>query len=307
MKKRNKINVFISSFNNNLPQNRDNGTPPLGATATGTAVEVTIEDIIAAEGDRIPREPEAPKDLRQAFILVTLNGNVPTPFELNKIAAFRRAWEDYFEVSVDGRFALNTSLTRTFPVAVIQGQVMDAITKVPISNIQAKSVERGFSQFVAGGGRYTFRYMANENSGDEEQITVEVSAAGYEPGSLNTALTYGTELEFDFELQPLATSVEQTSPGAPLAYALHQNFPNPFNPTTEIRYELAKPSDVAITIYDVLGKEVRTFVKTKLGAGTYAIQWDGKNNEGLLVASGVYFFKLTANAFRQTRKMLLMR
>ena len=64
---------------------------------------------------------------------------------------------------------------------------------------------------------------------------------------------------------------------------------------------------MAITIYDVLGKEVRTFVKTKLGAGTYAIQWDGKNNEGLLVASGVYFFKLTASAFRQTRKMLLMR
>ena len=283
---------FISSFNNNLPQNRDNGTPPLGATATGTTVEVTIEDIIAAEGDRIPREPEAPKDLRQAFILVTLNGNVPTPFELNKIAAFRRAWEDYFEVSVDGRFALNTSLTRTFPVAVIQGQAIDAITKVPIPNIQAKSVERGFSQFVAGGGRYTFRYMANENSGDEEQITVEVSAAGYEPGSLNTALTYGTELEFDFELQPLATSVEQPSLGVPMTYALHQNFPNPFNPTTEIRYELGKPSDVAITIYDVLGKEIRTFVKARQSAGTYAIQWDGDQQPGVAGRQRCLFFQV---------------
>ena len=68
----------------------------LNALAQGDSVNVGIDDIIAAEGPRVPVE-RPDKDLRQAFILLVKNGNTPSASELNKIASFRKAWEDYFE------------------------------------------------------------------------------------------------------------------------------------------------------------------------------------------------------------------
>jgi hypothetical protein len=298
---------FISSPTNNQAQNRSRGTPTIGATAMGIPVEVTIEDIIAAEGPRIPVEADAPKDLRQAFILVTRGGNNPAQSDLNKLANFRRVWEDYFEVSVGGRLTINTSLDRTFPVAAIKGHILDATTKLPISNIQVESTERGFSQFVANGGRYTFRYMADETSGAEEVITLQVGAPGYQPGDFSTALTYGAEVDLDIELQPVATAVESPDRRLPSTFALHQNYPNPFNPSTEIRYELAEASEVSLIIYDLLGRKVRGLVKAKQSAGPYTVQWDGGNERRRQVASGVYLLRLTAGSFVRSRKMLLLR
>ncbi|MCG8608512.1 T9SS type A sorting domain-containing protein [bacterium] len=298
---------FISSPTNNQPQNRSRGTPNLGDIAAGTAVEVTIEDIIAAEGPRIPIESDALKNLRQAFILITRNGNNPAQSDLNKIANFRRVWEDYFEVSVGGRLAINTSLDRTFPVAVIKGHILDATTKLPISDIRVESIERGFSQFVAGGGRYTFRYMADQSSGPEEVITLQVGAPGYQPSDFSTALAYGVEVEIDIELQPVATAINDRNSRTPLTFALHQNYPNPFNPSTEIRYEVAEAVDVSLTIYDLLGRKVRDLVKGKQSAGPYAVQWDGRDERGRQVASGVYLLRLTAGSLSRSRKMLLMR
>ncbi len=203
---------FLSSFSNNSQSNRDQGTPLKNATATGTAVEVTIENIIAAEGPRIPAEQDAPKDLRQAFILIIKNGNTPSQADLGKIENFRRTWEDYFERSVDGRMTLNTSVTRTFPVAVISGHVLDDVTGQPIENIMVKSTERGFKQWVPGGGRYTFRYLANENSGAEEAVTIVVEAKGYFSDTLPINITYGTEMVSDFRLQlDLTPAITTTS------------------------------------------------------------------------------------------------
>ena len=203
---------FLSSFSNNFQSSRDRGTPSKDATATGTAVEVTIEDIIAAEGPRIPAEQDAPKDLRQAFVLVIQNGNTPSQAELAKIANFRRTWEDYFERALDGRMTLNTSITRTFPVAVISGHVLDEMTDQPIENITVKSSERGFEQFVPGGGRYTFRYLADESSGSAEAVRVIVGAEGYFSDTLTTNITYGTEMVSDFRLQlDLTPAITTTS------------------------------------------------------------------------------------------------
>lgn len=298
---------YVSSPTNNLPRNRDNGTPVMGATATGTAVEVTIEDIIAAEGPRIPTETDAPKDLRQAFILIVRNGTTPSQAELNKISTFRRAWEDYFEIAVDGRIALNTSLTRTFPIAVIKGHVVDAVTQQPISDITVKSVERKFEQFVPAGGRYTFRYMADENSGSAEDITVIAEAPGYVADTLTTSIQYGSELAFDFALNPNTTAVEEVAANVPAVYLLQQNYPNPFNPTTIIRYELATVSEVKLAVYNVLGQKIKTLVNERQSAGAYLTKWDGADDRGEPVANGVYVLQLRAADFVQSRKMVLLR
>ncbi|MBN2411639.1 T9SS type A sorting domain-containing protein [candidate division KSB1 bacterium] len=94
----------------------------------------------------------------------------------------------------------------------------------------------------------------------------------------------------------------------PQNFALHPAYPNPFNPVTTIRYDLAEEGDVNLTVTDISGKTVRTLVSKKVAAGSYSVQWDGMNGEGLRVASGVYFYTLKAgNDYVQTRKMMMLK
>ncbi len=103
------------------------------------------------------------------------------------------------------------------------------------------------------------------------------------------------------------TSVEEITGEVPTSFFLQQNFPNPFNPTTVIRYKIAKVSDVELTIYNQLGQEVRTLVKERRPAGAYQIEWNGRDNKSKHVVSGVYLYRLRAGSFIQTRKMVLLR
>ncbi len=94
----------------------------------------------------------------------------------------------------------------------------------------------------------------------------------------------------------------------PTEFALNQNYPNPFNPTTTISYTLPEASHVTLTIYNVLGQKVRTLVNNKLAtAGTHVQKWDGRDELGHKVASGIYFYKLEANKFSAIKKMILMK
>jgi hypothetical protein len=93
----------------------------------------------------------------------------------------------------------------------------------------------------------------------------------------------------------------------PSSYELYQNYPNPFNPTTRISYTLPKNSFVALKIYDVLGREIKTLVNKELNAGTYNIDWNGVDNSGRKVASGTYIYRISAGSFIMSRKMLLIK
>lgn len=93
----------------------------------------------------------------------------------------------------------------------------------------------------------------------------------------------------------------------PINYLLEQNYPNPFNPSTIIRYQLSEVTDVELTIFNTLGQKVRTLVNKKQIAGTYQIYWDGRNEKGIQMPSGVYLYRLNAGSFIKTRKMLLIR
>ncbi|MHB8580368.1 MAG: FlgD immunoglobulin-like domain containing protein [Ignavibacteriaceae bacterium] len=93
----------------------------------------------------------------------------------------------------------------------------------------------------------------------------------------------------------------------PDQFALSQNYPNPFNPSTTIKYQLAKDTRVSLTIYDMLGQEVRTLVSSEQSAGYYNVVWDGRNANGYQVSSGVYIYRLQAGSFVQTLKMSLLK
>jgi len=95
--------------------------------------------------------------------------------------------------------------------------------------------------------------------------------------------------------------------GLPETFALQQNYPNPFNPTTTISYQLPKAENVRITIFDLAGRRVRDLINETKAPGSYTAQWDGKNQLGGQVASGLYIYQIQAGQFTQSRKMLFMK
>jgi hypothetical protein len=96
-------------------------------------------------------------------------------------------------------------------------------------------------------------------------------------------------------------------PGLPDLVALYQNAPNPFNPTTTIRFSLDRPTHVSIDVYDVSGRRIRTLVNGRLHADYHSVDWDGKDEWGKSVSSGVYFYRLQTGTVSHTRKMVMLK
>ena len=93
----------------------------------------------------------------------------------------------------------------------------------------------------------------------------------------------------------------------PNKHSLHQNYPNPFNPETIIPYDLPENIFVNITIYDLLGRQVKTLVNQVQNTGFNSIQWNATNDYGEPVSAGIYLYQIQAGTFYQTRKMALLR
>ena len=93
----------------------------------------------------------------------------------------------------------------------------------------------------------------------------------------------------------------------PDSFGLDQNMPNPFNPSTTIGYQLPESGQVHLGVYNLLGQEVRTMVSGTLEAGYYTLDWDGKDNFGRQLASGIYLYRMRVNDFSQTRRMMLLK
>jgi len=93
----------------------------------------------------------------------------------------------------------------------------------------------------------------------------------------------------------------------PLEFALHENYPNPFNPTTQIRFDLPEMTDATITIYNMVGQVVRTFEMSSLSSGFHSVTWNATNDFGQQVSAGVYFYQLQSKEFVKTRKMILLK
>ena len=90
-------------------------------------------------------------------------------------------------------------------------------------------------------------------------------------------------------------------------FTLHQNYPNPFNPVTSLRYDLPQDGLVNITIYDMMGRQVKTLVNSSQTAGYKSIRWNATNNAGASVSAGLYFYTIQAGKFTKTSKMLLLK
>ena len=120
----------------------------------------------------------------------------------------------------------------------------------------------------------------------------------------HTLVVSGGNVNIDYvqvmkEDQPTGVNSKSLQPNV---YSLEQNYPNPFNPTTTINFSIAKPSNVKLMIYNILGQQIRTLVDTRMNAGQQSVTFDASK-----LASGVYFYRLEAGDFSSVKKMLLLK
>ena len=144
-----------------------------------------------------------------------------------------------------------------------------------------------------------------------QQVAVNFNSAGLTPNSSYTGnLNVGSNdparpvktIKVRLNVGPLAIQSNSTLTGIPATFELKQNYPNPFNPSTKISYALPKEGIVSLKIYDVLGKEVATLVNENKLAGYYEVEFNASS-----FASGLYFYKIEAGNFAETRRMLLIK
>jgi hypothetical protein len=188
-------------------------------------------------------------------------------------------------------------------VSVSEGSV-DVVDGVPFTRARAIEGRSGIIGAVAGAcgeqavlegdvtlATITFIWKSDRTAGAQLELT-----------TVNMADVMGTI--FEGSGNTLSLNAEGT---IPTRFALYQNYPNPFNPTTQIRFDLKADVDVRLVIFNVLGQEVQTLIAATMPAGAHHITWDGMDNSGQLVGSGLYIYRITAGTFVDQKKMLLTR
>jgi len=143
---------------------------------------------------------------------------------------------------------------------------------------------------------FNARFKVLESSEAETAVSLSFSA-------LAAAETFTDLLTY---LKVKENELSFTTEDIPATYGL-ENYPNPFNPATEIRYQLPQAGLVQIVVYNVLGQKVQTLVNEKQQPGSYRVRWEGKNQQGQPVPSGMYFLRMKAGKFTADRKLLLLK
>jgi hypothetical protein len=175
---------------------------------------------------------------------------------------------------------------------------------------------------ITGPGAYSLQYPDyNSLSFYAGVYTDQLNSAGqplrtswaghsfmYIRNAVDGTLARNVFLEKTYQFFENPTSVDITGTDIPKAYSLAQNFPNPFNPTTRIQFAIPAKGHVSLKIYNVAGQLVRTLQDGVMDAGSHELTWDGSNNLGKSVASGVYFYKINAgDNYENMKKMVLLR
>jgi hypothetical protein len=128
-----------------------------------------------------------------------------------------------------------------------------------------------------------------------------MSILNWQDKKLDNGGVYAQNINFDGSFGPF-TGIVNLGTGVPSSFKLLQNYPNPFNPHTHIGFRIADFGSVKLVIYDILGREIYSLVNKELQPGTYAVDFDGSE-----LPSGVYFYRLLAGDFSDTKKMMIVK
>lgn len=196
------------------------------------------------------------------------------------------------KVSVNGGTvtALASGLYYPWDVAVdaanaywVENTSNGAVKQVPLNGGSVTVLASGLAEPVAIAIDNAYVYWIERNGGGTGSGTLKKVAKG-------------------------STSIdEEQEVSLPKSFELYQNYPNPFNPETMIEYALSKDSPTKITIYNILGKKVRVLVEEYETTGEKRVLWDGKDDQGQDASSGIYFYRIQAGDFAESKKMVLLR
>lgn len=164
---------------------------------------------------------------------------------------------------------------------------------------------------------YNFEVTTADNSRVLDVFYFDFNGFGNRPFVLLTSglgMSVGegfSLIGYDATGTPIRSSISTTATedvsDVPSAFALASNYPNPFNPSTEIAYTLPRPAAVHLAVYDALGRSIRTLVQAQQPPGVHTVAWDGRDDAGTPAPSGVYLYRIVAGGFVQTRTMLLVK
>ena len=194
-------------------------------------------------------------------------------------------------------------MRKTVKVFVILGLILGFVFSLNSISVSANKIER---QVLDGGGAMwleTANYKLSSSLGQSIIGTQDGATKNVYTGFWNPWVVQMTPVEWE--------EVDQTQ--LPKEFGLRQNYPNPFNPATVIEYALPKASQVRIQIYNILGQRVRNLVDEPQEPGYKMIHWDGKDDYGKEVSSGIYFYRIVAHTdqgsgdFIKCRKMTLLK
>ena len=143
-------------------------------------------------------------------------------------------------------------------------------------------------------------------------VNIKEKNISYDLVESGIPLSVVSEQSYDFKLvvgdtEYVTRTTEEILSNIPEVFSLGQNYPNPFNPITKMHYSLPVRSKVVISVYNVLGQEVKNIFNKQQDYGKHVVSWDGTDNKGREMASGVYFTRMIAEQFSQTKKMLLLK
>ncbi len=146
----------------------------------------------------------------------------------------------------------------------------------------------------------------NKTPGEIRQAIISTARTDNFTGTVpNDKWGYG-KLDVLAGLQLLSVNDPVSESKVSKSLELHQNYPNPFNPTTVIPYSIPDIAEVQLSVYNLLGQKIRTLIDNVQDPGSYKVTWNGKDDSGKMVSSGIYFYRLAAGIFSQTRKLILL-
>lgn len=275
---------------------------------------VTIDDIQAIHGTRTPGPSEALRSFNIAFVIES-HERLLNPTEMT----FYEILAEHYTLDLPPANAdpIVTEpgwqpVTRFFSEGVTwQSKVPMNMVAIPTFSPEPGTYTTSIDVTISTLTNEATIYFTTDGSAptDSSQVysapihittTTTIKAKAFRPGFIPSEMV---EANYDLNITSAATGEN----GVPSEFSLFQNYPNPFNPSTTIKYSLAAASYVFIKIYNVLGEKVSTLVNEKQEAGFYSAVWDGKNNIGQQVSSGIYLYRIETKNFVQSRKMLVIR
>ncbi len=280
-------------------------------TKAAMVAQVTASDV----GKRFVTEQEGQWDF---LALIPAVGHevysmvAPTLYDSTSVGVY---WSVFY---VSGQAA-----GATFETAPDSGYSIDNLVPAAPQNVTAFSsrnnVTLRWDEPTDADFRYFAVYRSNTSGFDPKGTAPVITLSGTEFTDLDLAtgstLYYrvsafdfsGNESEYSPEVAVVVTSVVQQVSAIPTEYALNQNYPNPFNPQTTIKYQLPQLAHVRLSVYTVLGSEVRRLVDRTQEAAYHTVIWDGLDDQGNQMPSGVYVYRLESNGFTAIKKMTLMK